>query len=230
MKTLILLHGWGADGSVWFKQASAFGGHLQVETPTIPDWDSAWLGAYLQKLSLPDSLLVGWSLGGMLLLETLARHPAAVGGLVLVGAAPVFCSQEDHPWGQPPVVVRAMRRGLKSDPRKVLHDFAGKCLSPEEEAWEKEVLALFPARNGAPLAGGLDYLLHRDLRPLLPNLNAPCTIIQGDRDRIVDPEQARFLHDRLPDSSLRLLSAAGHLPLWTQAGRFNDILAEMIGR
>ena len=56
MKTLVLLHGWGADGSVWQKQASAFGGRLLVETPTIPAWDPAWLAAYLQQYSLPDCL------------------------------------------------------------------------------------------------------------------------------------------------------------------------------
>ncbi|MDD2901146.1 MAG: alpha/beta fold hydrolase [Syntrophales bacterium] len=230
MKTLILLHGWGADGSVWQKQASVFRERLQVETPTIPAWDPDWLAAYLPQFSLPDCLLVGWSLGGMLLLETLARQPAAVGGLVLVGVAPVFCAQPDHPWGQPPVVVRAMRRGLQKNPGKVLRDFAGQCLSPGEETWQREVAGLFAANNGAHLADGLDYLLHRDLRPLLPHLKASCTIIQGDQDGIVEPEQARFLHDRLPGSNLRLLPAAGHLPFWTQAGRFIDMVAEMMGR
>ncbi len=110
MKTLILLHGWGADGSVWQKQARAFRTRLKVESPTIPEWDPAWLTAYLQNYALADCLLVGWSLGGMLLLEVLAKETAFVGGLALVGVAPVFCSRPDHPWGQPPVAVRAMRR------------------------------------------------------------------------------------------------------------------------
>ncbi len=36
----------------------------------------------------------------------------APGGLVLVGVAPVFTRRPDYPWGQPPGVVRAMRRAL----------------------------------------------------------------------------------------------------------------------
>lgn len=230
MKTLILLHGWGAEGSVWQKQAAVFRERLQVETPTIPAWDPAWLAAYLQNYSLPDCLLVGWSLGGMLLLEALAKQPAAVGGLVLVGVAPVFCSRPDHPWGQSPAAVRAMRRALKSNPLKVVQDFAGRCLSPAEEIWEKEVTSLFTAGNGAYLAAGLDYLLHQDLRPMLPHLTAPCTIIQGGQDRIVPPEQARFLHEQLPGSSLRFLPDAGHLPFRTQAGRFKAILEGILER
>lgn len=230
MRTLIFLHGWGADGSIWQKQVQAFQNRLQVQAPDIPVWDPAWLGAYLQKFSLPDSLLVGWSLGGMLLLEVLSRQPTTVGGLVLVGVPPVFCSRPDLPWGQPSAAVRAMRRALKSDPRKMLQDFAKSCLSPGEESFQEEITPVFPGGNGANLAAGLDYLLRQDLRPLLANLPAAATIIQGEHDRIVPPEQARFLHEHLPGSSLRLLPGAGHLPFMTQAEVFNKILEEIMGR
>jgi pimeloyl-[acyl-carrier protein] methyl ester esterase len=228
MKTLILLHGWGANGAVWQKQVQAFQNRLPVQAPHIPIWDPAWLGDYLQKYSLPDCLLVGWSLGGMLLLEVLAQQTASLGGLVLAGVPAVFCSRPDHPWGQPQAAVRAMRLGLKSDPRKVLRDFAGSCLSPEEGDFQQELVPLFPDSDGPNLAAGLDYLRRQDLRPLLAKLAEPATIIQGDQDPIVSPEQARFLKERLPASSLRLLPGAGHLPFWTQAGRFDAILAEMV--
>lgn len=224
MKTLILLHGWGADGSVWRKQAYAFQEQLRVETPTIRAWDPAWVDAYLQKYSLPDCLLVGWSLGGMLLLEVLARRTVAVGGLALVGVAPVFCRRTDYPWGQPAAAVRSMRRALQSNPQKVLQDFAGSCLSPGEEAFQEEITTLFTGRDRSDLANGLDYLLYQDLRPLLADLPVPPVIIQGDRDRIVPPDQARFFHDRLPGSRLHLLHGAGHLPFWTKDVRFNEII------
>ncbi len=228
IKTLIFLHGWGADGSIWRKQIQAFQERFEVQAPTISAWDPAWLEAYLQKFSLADCLLVGWSLGGMLLLEVLAGQSAAVGGLVLAGVAPVFCSQAGHPWGQPPAAVRAMRRALKNSPAKVLQDFAGNCLAPGEEAFHGEIAALFTGGNAADLAQGLDYLLNQDLRPLMARLPASPVIIQGDLDRIVPPEQGRFLHEQLPGSRLHLLQGAGHLPFWTEAERFNGILEEVI--
>ena len=77
---------------------------------------------------------MGWSLGGMLLLEALARMQGpAPWATVLVGVAPVFCRQPDHPWGQPVAAVRAMRRALGSEPRRVINDFARACLAPGEE-------------------------------------------------------------------------------------------------
>jgi pimeloyl-[acyl-carrier protein] methyl ester esterase len=229
MKTMILLHGWGATGAAWQKQVQAFQNRLQVQAPDIPVWDPAWLGAYLQNFSLPDCLLVGWSLGGMLLLEVLAQQTASLGGLVLAGVPAVFCSRPDHPWGRPPAAVRAMRLGIKSDPRKVLRDFAQSCLGPEEVAFQEEVVSLFQGGDGSNLAAGLDYLRRQDLRPSLAKLTAAVTIIQGDQDPIVPPEQARFFHEHLPGSSLRLLPGAGHLPFLTQAEVFNQILEEVVG-
>ena len=229
MKTLILLHGWGADGSVWARQTQVFQDRLQVLAPTIPSWDPDWLWGYLDNYSLPDCLLVGWSLGGMLLLEVLARQSAAVGGLVLVGVAPVFCPRPDHPWGQPPAVVRAMRRALQSNPRKVLQDFARSCLSPSEEAFQAEVASLFTGGEASHLSAGLDYLLNRDLRPLLPIPAGPLTIIQGSGDRIVPWEQSQFILEQFSGSTLGLFKDAGHLPFWTRSGRFNRILERIMG-
>ena len=84
-----------------------------------------------------------------------------------------------------------------------------------------------PAAAGT-LAAGLDYLLHRDLRPLLPRLPAGAVVIQGQEDRIVDPAQGRFLQEQLPGARLNLLPGAGHLPFLTQAAAFNGILEKCL--
>ena len=113
MTTLVFFHGWGASGQVWERQAAAFGHRMTVLTPTIPVWDAGWFADFLRAMPLQDCLLVGWSLGGMLLLEALSRLTGPPpGGLVLVGVAPVFTRRPDYPRGQPPGVVRAMRRAL----------------------------------------------------------------------------------------------------------------------
>ena len=113
MTTLVFFHGWGASGRVWERQAAAFGDRMPVLMPTVPVWEVGWFAEYLQGLDLQECLLVGWSLGGMLLLEALSRlTDPSPGGLVLVGVAPVFTRRPDYPWGQPLGVVRAMRRAL----------------------------------------------------------------------------------------------------------------------
>ena len=229
MKTLVLLHGWGAAGRIWQRQVAAWGGLLEVLAPDIPQWEAAWLSSYLQGLALEECVLVGWSLGGMLLLEALAGLAPTPAGLVLVGVAAVFCQRPDYPRGQQAKVVRAMRRALKDDPQGVLARFAEQCLAPGEKAFRPEALGYFQSGTCLEnLAPGLDYLLHQDLRPHLARIPGRPVIVQGDQDAIVSRPQAQFLHEQLPGSRLCLLKGAGHLSFLTQAGAFNRILDELM--
>jgi pimeloyl-[acyl-carrier protein] methyl ester esterase len=230
MTTLVFFHGWGASGQVWERQAVAFADRMPVLTPTAPVWEVDWLAEYLRGLDLQECLLVGWSLGGMQLLEALSRHQAPPpNGLVLVGVAPVFTQRQDYPWGQPLAAVRAMRRALARNPQQVLARFAEQCLAQGEAAFASQAREAFavPAAAGT-LAAGLDYLLQCDLRPLLSSLPAGAVVIQGQADRIVDPAQGRFLQEHLSGARLNLLPAAGHLPFLTQAAAFNGILEQCL--
>jgi len=265
MKHLVLLHGWGASERIWRRQVEAFGSEFAALTPRIPRWDAAWLAQYFSGIDLRESVLVGWSLGGMLLLEALAGlgnlliraekkllpphpnplphwgrgdkegnplpHPLITPlATVLVGVPAVFCRQPDHPWGQAVATVRAMRQTLRSDPRRVINDFARACLAPGEESYRQEVAAGFDfAAAPAYLAQGLDYLRDTDLRSLLPRFPGKIAIIQGEKDGIVPPAQAQFLQEHLPNSRLHLLPGAGHLPFLTQAQKFNSLLRDLLG-
>jgi pimeloyl-ACP methyl ester carboxylesterase len=230
MTTLVFFHGWGASGRVWERQAAAFGPRMPVLTPTAPVWEAGWFTDYLEGLDLKECLLVGWSLGGMLLLEALSRltDPPS-GGLVLVGVAPVFTRRPDYPWGQSLAAVRAMRRALMKNPPQVRAEFAEQCLAPGEAAFASQAREAFavPVAAGT-LAAGLDYLQRQDLRHLLPRLPAGAVVIQGQADRIVDPAQGRLLQEQLPGARLHLLPAAGHLPFLTQAATFNGIIEQCL--
>ncbi len=229
MLHLVLLHGWGATGAVWRRQEEVFGGTCKVHAPTLPQWDAACVLRFLEKIPPGRTVAVGWSLGGMLLLEALARSRIEPAGLILVGTPAVFCRREGHPWGQAAAAVRAMRRALQKDAPKVLADFASACLAPEETGFREEVKGLFVSDMAEDhLAAGLDYLLAADLRPVLAEIQGRTIIVQGDRDGIVPWEQGRFLHQRLSGSRLITLSGAGHLPFVTQAARFNEILKEAV--
>jgi pimeloyl-[acyl-carrier protein] methyl ester esterase len=229
VKALVFLHGWGASGAIWRRQEAAFAGDVRVLAPTIPAWESGWLSGYFQELPLADCVLVGWSLGGMLLLEALAARAERPEGLVLLAVAAAFCRRPDHPMGPEAAVVRAMRRALALDPGGVLQEFARHCLAPGEEAFRAAAAAAFAsAAPVARLAQGLDYLQRKDLRTFLPLMAGPVAIIQGEEDRIVPPDQGRFLRSRIPGAQLFLMPGAGHLPFLTQAPAFNEILRRFL--
>jgi pimeloyl-ACP methyl ester carboxylesterase len=231
MKTLVLLHGWGATGDIWRSQAEAFVGlGVTVLTPTFPAWEVSWLRGFLKDLPLAETVLAGWSLGGMLLLEALSQESVVPGGLVLVAVPVSFCERPDHHCGQPRAMVRALRRTVRQDPRRGLTDFAGRCLAPGEANFREEILQAFQSlENGADLAQGLDYLLDTDLRPQLSDIPPGALVIQGEEDSIVPPEQAEILSRHLKEARVVSLPGAGHAPFVTRAGEFKVIIEEIVG-
>ncbi len=230
MKTLVFLHGWGATGNIWRRQVEAFSGlDITVFAPNFPAWEVSWLVGYLKDLPLAETVLVGWSLGGMLLLEALNHEPVTPGGLVLVATPASFCERPDHSHGQPRAVVRALRRTVREDPRRGLADFASRCLAPGEVDFQEEILSHFrPRENGADLAVGLDYLINTDLRPKLSGVPAGALIIQGDQDNIVPPAQSGVMGHSLKDARMVTFPGAGHAPFLTRAGAFNEVLKGLI--
>jgi pimeloyl-ACP methyl ester carboxylesterase len=230
MRTLVFLHGWGATGNIWRRQREAFTGPgVTMLTPTLPAWEVSWLTDYLQELPLAETILVGWSLGGMLLLETLAGELFEPAKLVLVATPASFCQRPDHPWGQSRSAVRALRRALITDSRRGLADFASRCLAPGEANFQKDLLKDFqPGTNGADLAAGLDYLLNTDLRPQLARIRTETVIIQGERDAIVPPAQTVFLGRHLKNAQVVEFPEAGHAPFVTRAAEFNEVLNDFL--
>jgi pimeloyl-[acyl-carrier protein] methyl ester esterase len=230
MKTLALLHGWGATGAIWSCQEQQLAGKARILTPDFGCWQAGWLADWLRTLPLAHTVAVGWSLGGMLLLEALATFGLTPAAVVLVGVPAVFCRRPHHPYGPSPAAVRALRQAVKRDSKSVLEDFSRRCLAPREESFWPAVRHYFvPDQDPAFLAAGLDYLQNADLRPVLGRVKAPVTLVQGDADAIVPPAQAQRLQTYLPGSQLVVLPGAGHLPFLTQAGVFAEILNQVAG-
>lgn len=229
MKQLILLHGWAADRRIWNQQYPLEQGQIRLWTPDLAQWQADWLMTYLQQVEPAQTILVGWSLGGMLALEACARgfRPRA---LVLIAACASFCRRPDFALGWPAAVVRGMRQRLKAQPDQVVQDFYRRLLAPGEQDWQEPLAALLP-RSQDPLwlATGLAYLQHADLRPQLGQVAAgQILIVHGAADRITEAAQAYFLQEELPGSRLLMLPDTGHAPMVSRSQAVNGLLAALL--
>ena len=138
MRNLILMHGWAADGRIWEPQRAVLERRAQVWAPDLPVWEAAWLEGELRAFDPAQTVLVGWSLGGMLALEVCAGgfRPRA---LITLAACASFCRRPDFGLGVAPVVVRAMRQRLRTEPGRVVQDFYQQLLGPREALYQEEV-------------------------------------------------------------------------------------------
>ncbi|MBN1673552.1 MAG: alpha/beta fold hydrolase [Kiritimatiellae bacterium] len=176
---------------------------------------AAALRARLSGCSEPP-VVIGWSMGGLVALETAAAEPAVFGRLVLVNATARFCSDVGYPCGVAPGNLRAMRAGLARDPDAILSRFFADAAAPAC-AGPASVEAAVSAAKGQGterLVAGLQYLARADLRGGLAAVRVPTLVVHGEADRIIPAAAAEYLGRHLPAARLRLLPGMGHeLPL-----------------
>ena len=234
-RPLLMLHGWGMHAGVWDDCAGPLAARFRVIRPDLPGHGlSAPQGpscglAELARACLPlleeDSLVLGWSLGGLVALELARLAPEGVAGLVLVGATPRFAAGADWPHGMAPALLAAFRTQLAEDAPRTLQRFlalqvrgdeAGRGLLRRLQA----IAAQAPSPDPAALASGLAILEESDLRPALAEINCPALLIHGEADALVPVAAAEHLATTLPRARLHRLAHTGHAPFLSRSGDF----------
>lgn len=165
------------------------------------------------------AVLVGASIGGTLALETYARFPDRVAGMVLL--SPAITGDVG-----PPAPLRPL---LRTGPARALGTLAVRRLvsglSTERigQGWAdpSRASAADVAAYRAPLADpawsrGLWEVLTAEPPPMLvevlANVRVPTIVAAGDHDRVIRPESNRRTAGAIPGARFRLLPDAGHTP------------------
>ncbi len=99
--TIVLLHGFASDKTVWLETAKLLTPHFHLIIPDLPGWgessrvtdasynidaQAARLGGFVQTLRLQRFVLVGHSMGGAIAGVYASEHPEHVAELALVDA------------------------------------------------------------------------------------------------------------------------------------------------
>jgi pimeloyl-[acyl-carrier protein] methyl ester esterase len=224
---VIAMHGWGRDARTWepWQKATApLGWRWQTGergysrfSPCVPHWS--------EHASGTRRLVIGRSLGPHMVLADVFREADTV---VLLASFATF--------------VLPGREGRRT--RAALDGMAA-CL--EDETRARAMLEVFTARVAEPQSpdllppGPLDGSLSEDNRSRLRedlDLLARCDglptgfprgarvlIVEGEEDRIVEPEARRMLREALPEADVITLPGVGHALL---AGEVIDRVVEWV--
>lgn len=160
--TLILLHGWGFDASLWDAVADA------LSDVSIVRWDRGYFGRVEQGAVEGPVAGVGHSLGAMLLAELLPSEAP----LIAINGFDHFTGAD----GVPLRVVERMQGRFAETPETVLTEFRARCGAGPTEAELNadrlaDDLAVLASHHAAPtrrpilsLQGGMDPILPQCLR------------------------------------------------------------------
>jgi pimeloyl-[acyl-carrier protein] methyl ester esterase len=229
---VVLLHGWGLHGGVWGRWLDGLARVARLHIVDLPGHGcSPWpagvatieaLAAHLSPSVPARSLLLGWSLGGMVALEMARQRAADPAGLILICTTPRFVTGTGWPHAIAESLLRDLGERLRTDHARTVRDFLALQTLGDEHQHEtlRDLRAALGARPPpAPdgLACGIEILRHADLRTAAAGIVTPALVIAGERDRLTPPEAAAALARMLPAASFRLIRRAAHAPFLSHA-------------
>ncbi len=184
----------------------------EYSIPMMAD-DAAGL---LEELGIGRAHVLGISMGGRIAQELVLRHPQQIQGLVL---GCTLCGGARAVQPEPQVTATfAPTPGLspQDQTRKiwtvaVTAEFLDKGRDALEAAFRWELENPIPAYV---LGRQIGASMRHDTYERLPRVQAHTMIIHGDKDRMVPVENAHILHDRIPNSTLRIVPDVGHGFFW----------------
>ena len=242
-RPLIFIHGWSMAAPVWQRQIYHFSnsgyevaaidlrGHgksLKDGPYTISQF-AYDLKNFIHDRGYEKPVLVGWSMGAMVALEFVIKHPSKAAGICLVGGMPRFTEADDYTPGLPLKDVKGMKLKLKRDFERTIGEFRGAISNGLSES-DKEILmhSTYPELKASKAC--LVELMEADLREGLGKIKLPTLLIHGDKDRVSYSAASEYMLERIPGASLSLIKDAGHVPFLSHQDEFNEALEEFLRR
>jgi pimeloyl-ACP methyl ester carboxylesterase len=184
----------------------------------------------MDDLEIERATLCGLSMGGYIALNAVENHPERFEALVLSDTQCTADSAEAKE-KRSKTIESIKETGVETfADNNIKNLFAPESLTIklEETAKVKEMIM-----NTSPksLCNTLLALAGRkETCSTLKDINMPVLIMVGEEDKITPVESAKFLHDNIQGSSLKIIQHAGHLPNIENPDSFNYQLLKFAGK
>jgi len=234
---LVFLHGIGGAARAWRGQLEFFrdryraiawdmpgyGGSAALPTVSIAALADA-LQDFLQQVGATKSILVGHSIGGMIVQQLLAKNPRIAAAVVLAQTSPAF-GKPDGDWQKSFLAARLgpLDRGetLVSLAPTLVKELVGD--DPDVTGMElaRDCMASVPE---ATYRATMLALMGFDLRNALKNIAVPTLVLSGSRDNNAPAPMMAKMATYIPAATYVELEGAGHLVNLERPEAFNAAL------
>jgi len=226
--SLVLLHGWGTNRAVWRSWLPLLQEHYSVTSIDLPGLG----GSVLEQENLnidnvldaiaplvPNkSVLLGWSLGGLIATLLAKRIADRILSLVTIAFNPCFVQQKDWLYAMDEATFDAFQENIKSNEQATLDGFCTLQVlgGSQARAILKALKEINRELSPSHLSDTLN-MLRFDAREELKSLELPSLHIYGHNDRLVPIELVSLLPKLSARISTLEISSAGHLPFMSDA-------------
>lgn len=243
---VVLLHGWGMNSDIWEDVVVDLSKSYRVTVVDLPGYgrssndvinpaDSTLekIAKQISDITPVDSIVVGWSLGGLVAIQMVLDYPDRVKKLVLVASAPQFVKDDSWPEGMDADVLDGFAGDLQEDYRNTVKRFiAIQAIGSDNSREEQRIMRDRVFRHGHPqlaaLKGGLKILHETNLRPRLPELNCPVLLITGEHDSLFRRAAVEHTLSLIWNARLAMIKGAGHAPFLSHGEQFMQALTAFL--
>lgn len=238
--TLLLIHGFPLDRTIWSKQITALSssyrvvapdlrGHGQSAAPSGPysvDLMAQDIVATLDALEIDKAVWVGHSMGGYITLAGWRLAPERFAGMGLIATQHLADSIEARQ-KRYDLIERVKKEGAEAavNPKLFAPD------TPEDTQHYQDALQIMRLTPAEGIIGALHAMATRpDSTDTLKTVTVPGLVLAGKEDQIIPAERAAQMAAVLPDEDWVMVDGAGHMPMLEQVPQTTQALIRLMHR
>jgi 3-oxoadipate enol-lactonase len=238
---LVFLHGIGGAARAWRGQVETFGdryhaiawdmpgygGSASLGSVSIPTLADA-LGDFLHQVGATKPILVGHSIGGMIVQEWLVKNPQAARAVALVQTSPAF-GRADGDFQKQFIEARLgpLDRGetMASLAPTLVKELIGDDPDAHGMQIARDCMASVPE---ATYRSAMLALLGFDQRKALKDINVPTLVLSGTKDKNAPAPMMAKMATYIPSATYVEIEGVGHLVNLERPQTFNAALDKFL--
>ncbi len=238
---LIFLHGIGGAARAWRQQLATFGDRFRAIAWDMPGYGGSAPLASVSIAALADALqqfigqigavrpiLVGHSIGGMIVQKWLVQWPELSRAVVLAQTSPAF-GRADGDWQKSFIAARLgpLDRGetMKSLAPSLVGELVGDDPDPKGMELARECMASVPEASYRAM---MLALIGFDQRNTLKDISVPTLLLSGSRDNNAPAPMMAKTATYIPAAEYVELAGVGHLANLERPDAFDEALGRFL--
>ncbi|WP_439367472.1 alpha/beta fold hydrolase [Bradyrhizobium sp. DASA03005] len=238
---LIFLHGIGGAARAWRRQLATFGGRFRASAWDMPGYGGSTplasvsiaalaeaLQQFIEQLGVSRPVLVGHSIGGMIVQKWLVQSPKLARAVVLAQTSPAF-GKADGDWQKSFIAARLgpLDRGetMKSLAPSLVRELVGDDPDPNGMEVARECMGSVPEASYRAM---MLALIGFDQRSTLGNISVPTLLLSGSKDNNAPAPMMAKTATFIPGAEYVALAGVGHLANLERPDAFDEALGRFL--
>jgi len=238
---LIFLHGIGGAARAWRRQLATFGDHFHAIAWDMPGYGGSAplasvsitalaeaLQQFIEQLGATRPILVGHSIGGMIVQKWLAQSPKLARAVVLAQTSPAF-GKADGDWQKSFIAARLgpldLGETMKSLAPSLVKELVGDDPDPEGMELARECMASVPEASYRAM---MLALIGFDQRSTLKDISVPTLLLSGSKDNNAPAPMMAKTATYIPRAEYVELARVGHLANLERPDAFDEALGRFL--